>query len=65
MKEVSIKLKMTVPDDFEVKQFCLSSVSGYYPYLAEGFCRLVAIECNVDNEDIENDFQIGFEQYKD
>lgn len=56
---------MTVPDDFDVKQFCLSAVSGDYPYLAEEFCRSVAIECNVDKEDIENDFQIGFEQYKD
>lgn len=65
MKEVSIKVEMTVPDDFDVKQFCLSAVNGDYPYLAEEFCRSVAIECNVDKEDIENDFQIGFEQYKD
>lgn len=57
MKEVSIKVEMTVPDDFDTNQFCLASVSGDYPELAEEFCRSVAI----DKEDIENDFQIGFE----
>ena len=63
MKEVSIKVEMTVPDDFDVKQFCLSAVSGDYPYLTEEFCRSVASECYVDKEDIENDFQIGFETF--
>ena len=65
MKEVSIKVEMTVPEDFDVYQFCLSAVSGDYPYLAEEFCRSVASECDVDKEDIENDFQIGYETYKD
>lgn len=65
MKEVSIKVEMVVPDDFDVKQFCLSAVSGDYPYLAEEFCRSVASECDVNKEDIDNDFQIGYETYKD
>lgn len=56
---------MTVPEDFDVLQFCLSAVSGDYPYLAEEFLRSVASECDVDKEDIENDFQIGYETYKD
>ena len=61
MKEVSIKVEMTVPDDFDTNQFCLATVSGDYPELAEEFCRSVASECDIDKEDIENDFQIGFE----
>lgn len=65
MKKVSIKVEMTVPDDFDTNQFCLATVSGDYPELAKEFCRSVASECYVDKEDIENDFQIGFEQYKD
>lgn len=56
MKEVSIKVEMTVPDDFDVKQFCLATVSGDYPELAKEFCRSVASECDIDKEDIENDF---------
>lgn len=65
MKEVSIKVEMTVPDDFDTNQFCLATVSGDYPELAEEFCRSVASECYVDKEDIENDFQIGYEPYND
>lgn len=36
MKEVSIKVEMTVPDDFDTNQFCLATVSGDYQELAKG-----------------------------
>lgn len=47
MKEVSIKVEMTVPDDFDTNQFCLATVSGDYPELAEEFCRSVASKTSV------------------
>lgn len=34
-KRKRMKEEMTVPEDFDVYQFCLSTVSGDYPYLAE------------------------------
>ena len=35
MKDVSIKVEMTVLDEFDTNQFCLDTVSGDYPELAK------------------------------